>query len=74
MKNKKKKVNPLLPTTFEGTADEWRKQKREEFRVLYYALSKFNFGAAYIPHDAYTALYDLQRAAEAIKEAMEKWE
>lgn len=51
---------------------EWRLKKRQEWRSVMSALSVFNYGSAYTPTG--NDLFELQRAAERIKEAMaEDW-
>jgi 3-polyprenyl-4-hydroxybenzoate decarboxylase len=52
--------------------EEWRTKKRQQWRALMNALDLFTYGSAYTPvgHD----LYEMQKAADRIKEAMaEDW-
>jgi hypothetical protein len=52
--------------------EDWRAKKRQEWRTVMSALDLFAYGSAYTP--AGNDLYELQKAADRIREAMvEDW-
>ena len=73
--SKKKKRQPLVtqvPSSWNGTAAEWRMHKRGEWQQIVRAMDQFQWGCAYVPVG--TDFYYMQRAAQRITEALsEDW-
>ena len=51
------------------TPEEWRGLKRMQWRQVTQALERFQYGSAYVP--ACNVLYDVQRLAQQVTEAIE---
>lgn len=73
MKRKPREGDPIVPTNWDGTPEQWKEKKKEEFRVLVVALDKFNYGSAYVPQDVHLALWDVQRGIHRMKIGMDQW-
>lgn len=50
--------------------EDWRAKKRQEWRQVLNALDLFTYGCAYTP--AGNDLYEMQKAADRVKESMEE--
>lgn len=50
--------------------EDWRLKKRQQWHVVMNALNLFTYGSAYTPTG--NDLYELQKSADRIKEAMEE--
>lgn len=52
---------------------EWIAKKRQEFFNLKNAVTRFEWGSAYIPEGCYSELYHIRRAIDRMDEPMKEW-
>jgi len=59
----------VFPAHLSSTPDEWRTQKRQEWREVMAALDRYGFGSGYAPEQA--AHWRLMKLATQIEEAVD---